>query len=423
MHAVSLQSVLAESPAVLVPRAPRPLGAPRILITDGDERTALAATRSLIASGHTVFVVGKVPRTLAGVSRGAIRVVITADPLLDPAGYAEGIVRCAVQNRVNVLLPISDASLEALLERRDSLPAGLMLPFPALSSYCAASDKIRMIDCARDAGLAVPESALFTSPDDAERPVAPSMFPAVVKPHRSVVTTADGRRRKCYVEFVANANELRAALLALPPQAFPVLVQRRIRGPGEGMFALRWDGKIIATFAHRRIREKPPAGGVSVYRESIALDPALEAAGVGMLEALDWQGVAMIECKLDLDTGRHVLMEVNGRLWGSLQLAIDAGVDFPSLLVACAAGDEMLPQADYRIGVCSRWFWGDVDHLYARLTTRAAALHLEGEFPSRLAAIRDFLAVRPGTDRGEIWRLRDAAPALLELRRRVFGGR
>src|SRR5258708_3829116 len=93
-----------------------------------------------------------------------------------------------------------------------------------------------------------------------------AFFPAVVKPHRSVVTV--GRtRRKLVVTPVADAAACRGALAGLPPAAFPVLLQRWVDGVGEGFFGLRWGGRTVATFAHRRLREKPPSGGVSVYRE------------------------------------------------------------------------------------------------------------------------------------------------------------
>lgn len=46
-------------------------------------------------------------------------------------------------------------------------------------------------------------------------------------------------------------------------------MQERIKGPGIGMFLLMKDGNVLARFAHRRIREKPPSGGVSVLCESI----------------------------------------------------------------------------------------------------------------------------------------------------------
>jgi len=143
-----------------------------------------------------------------------------------------------------------------------------------------------------------------------------------------------------------------------------------------------------------------------VYRESIPLDDALVGPGLRLLDALDWQGVAMVECKRDLITGRHVIMEVNGRFWGSLQLAIDAGVDFPALLVRCVAGERVPECRAYRVGVRSRWFWGDVDHLYLRLRGAQSG--------SRFQALRDFFRVHPGRDRSEVWRWRDPAPFAVE---------
>ena len=188
-------------------------------------------------------------------------------------------------------------------------------------------------------------------------------------------------KQKIGVSFVRDRAECDEALAALPPTAYPVLLQSRVRGPGEGLFALRWNGRVIAQFAHRRLREKPPAGGVSVYRESIAIDPALAAAGRRLLDSLNWQGVAMIECKRDVESGDPVFMELNGRIWGSLQLAIDAGIDFPALLAACALGASVPPTNGYRLGVRSRWFWGDVDHVYLRFTKSARELHLEPHSP------------------------------------------
>jgi predicted ATP-grasp superfamily ATP-dependent carboligase len=379
-----------------------------ILITDGNERSALAAARSLVAAGHDVHVASGQRWSLAGASRGARSCRVTADPLGDPRAYAGEIGRLSATLGHELVLPVTDASVEALLEHRDLLPPRVVLPLPDLATFRRASDKAAMLEAAGAAGFAVPETVVLGSQRDF-RPPPQEFFPAVLKPHRSLIPTDAGGRRKLSVEFVADAASCRAALANLPDAAFPVLLQRRVRGPGEGLFALRWDGRMVATFAHRRLREKPPAGGVSVYRESIAPPPELVAAGTQLLGGLAWQGVAMVECKRDLATGRHVVMEVNGRLWGSLQLAIDAGVDFPSLLVRCASGERVPIVTGYRAGVRSRWFWGDVDHLYLRLRNGDGASSDEG----RLAAIRDFLRFHPG-DREEIWRWRDPAPFLLE---------
>jgi predicted ATP-grasp superfamily ATP-dependent carboligase len=146
-----------------------------------------------------------------------------------------------------------------------------------------------------------------------------------------------------------------------------------------------------------------------VYRESIPLDMEVLDAGRRLLDDLDWRGVAMVEYKRDAVSGRPVFMEVNGRFWGSLQLAIDAGVDFPALLASWVADSPAPRQAGYRCGVRLRWWWGDVDHLYQRLRDGTT-------WRARLAAVRTFLDWKSGPRRDleEVWRLRDPWPFLLE---------
>jgi predicted ATP-grasp superfamily ATP-dependent carboligase len=174
---------------------------------------------------------------------------------------------------------------------------------------------------------------------------------------------------------------------------------------------LLWDDTVQAKFAHRRLTEKPASGGVSVYREAIAVDEALCERSRQLLERFGWRGVAMIEYKVDAATGQPYLMEVNGRFWGSLQLAIDAGVDFPHLLVACALGDRMQPTPSYRVGVRSRWWWGQVDHIVGRLRASPRTGPLPAEIPSIRSAYSDlFLAPFRRSDYEEVLRWTDPKP-------------
>jgi predicted ATP-grasp superfamily ATP-dependent carboligase len=393
----------------------------RVLISDGAERASLAAARSLVALGCEVHVSSPNRLSLAGVSRGVHPAVMEGDPLRAPAEYAAELGELARRRDLHMILPVTDASVEAALEFRSAIPDGVVLPMPGLQAYRRASDKHQMLACALAAGLDIPETVVLVSRADCAAVPGPAFFPAFVKPHRSVVS-GDGpalTRHKLGVVQVHSVTECVTVLASLPDAAFPVLLQRRVSGPGEGWFALRWNGRYVAEFAHRRLREKPPGGGVSVYRESIEVPPALGEAGRKLLDRLDWQGVAMIECKLDQATGRHVFMEINGRLWGSLQLAIDAGVDFPALLMGCALGEEVTPVRTFRTGVRSSWFWGEVDHLYLRLKRGPGAPHSENGELGRLRALRDFLTTGLGQDREEIWRLLDPGPFLLETAGRL----
>src|ERR1700752_1839533 len=290
-------------------------GSIHVVTTDGNERVALAAARSLVRAGHTVCVTAPTRLSLAGVSRGVESHLLVTDPLIHPAAYAAELGRLLRSQDESVLLPVTDASVEAVLEHRTALPLGVVLPFPDLETYRAASDKAHIVKLAEDCGFAVPETRVVATREERNVALPDAFFPAVVKPHRSVVGVA-GARRKVPVTPVADAMACRRALEQLPPGAFPVLLQRRVAGAGEGFFALRWRGRTVAMFAHRRLREKPPSGGVSVYRESIPLDEQLAGPGMRLLDALNWQGVAMIECKRDAKTGAYVVMEINGRFWG-----------------------------------------------------------------------------------------------------------
>jgi len=194
-------------------------------------------------------------------------------------------------------------------------------------------------------------------------------------------------------------------------------------GPGTGVFLLCDRGRLLTAFAHRRLREKPPSGGVSVLSESVPLDRYLRDEAMSLLGPLGWHGVAMVEYKQDSRTGRHMLMEVNGRFWGSLQLAVDAGIDFPYLCYQLAIGQPVALPSAYRVGVKSRWLLGDLDHLLIRL--RGRRRELSTAEPSRLRALIEFLR-RPTRGSQDVFRRDDPRPMFHELRQYVrtqFGPR
>jgi predicted ATP-grasp superfamily ATP-dependent carboligase len=384
-----------------------------VLVTDGEERSALACVRSLGAAGHRVVVIASTSRSLAGSSRYANISLSAPSPLADPSNFAAAVVDAVRENGIDCVFPISEASLLAVLPLRPQLP-NVLIPFPGLDQFATISDKARLLEKAAELGIAVPAQRSVGSRADVDAmDIGDVHFPVVLKPARSVVNVG-AERIKVGVRHAADGEALRRQLLAYPEGAYPVLVQQRIVGPGIGNFLLLWDGRVIAEFSHRRIREKPPAGGVSVYRESIATDHSVAERSRRLLEAFDWRGVAMVEYKQDSATGTLYLMEINGRFWGSLQLAIDAGVDFPVLLLKAATGQPQAGPLPYQTGIRSRWWWGDVDQLIARFRRSATDLALPPDDRGRGHAMLDFAKVWRRGDRNEVFRFGDPRPLLTE---------
>jgi len=143
----------------------------------------------------------------------------------------------------------------------------------------------------------------------------------------------------------------------------PLLIQERVPGSGVayGVSALfDHDSELCVQHTHRRLHQYPLSGGPSTLRESCRR-PDLESASIALLRELDWVGVAMVEWKQDPRTQEFVLMEINGRFWGSLELAIRAGADFPVEYVKSAMGIPLASAKISREGVrCRWWIPGDV---------------------------------------------------------------
>lgn len=380
-----------------------------VIVTDGEQRAALAVVRSLGAQ-YRCIVAASSGASIAGASRFCDRSVTVPDALERPDEFAAAIIAIAADERASLVLPISEQSVLAILPVRSRLlPA--VIPFPDFEAFNSLTDKRRLLEEASKLGIAIPAQVVVPNVTSlASIDFDALHYPIVMKPGRSVGGHASSRA-KLSVLYAASADELRRKIRLQPAAAFPLLLQQRIVGPGTGIFLLLWDGEQRAQFAHRRLCEKPPSGGVSVYRESIALDEELLERSRALLDRFGWRGVAMVEYKRDSATGQPYLMEVNGRFWGSLQLAIDAGVDFPRLLAASALGERVQPQTSYRIGVRSRWWWGQVDHLASRVRRRATAPPLPPGTVSVARAVGDLLfgPFRPGDYEEVLW-LNDPRP-------------
>ena len=73
----------------------------------------------------------------------------------------------------------------------------------------------------------------------------------------------------------------------------------------------------------------------------------------------------MCEFKVCLKTQRFWFIEVNPRIWGSIPLAIDAGVEFPYLAFLCAdkspeEARRYFERSSLRINHKSRWMLGEL---------------------------------------------------------------
>jgi predicted ATP-grasp superfamily ATP-dependent carboligase len=391
-----------------------------VLVTDGDERAALAVTRALGARGIEVMVGAEQKKSLAAASKYCAKSFAYPSPYRDPRGFLDCLLGAVTSRKVDALFPISDIAMHVIGPRKGDFERHTHMPIPDYKIFEETSDKYRLMKSALELSVAIPDTIFVSGGDIHEISDQIGSFPVVVKPSCSLVQTETGWQ-KTSVHYAYHADEVRNLYRQHEYLRRPSLIQQRVLGEGQGIFALMNDGKPLALFAHRRIREKPPSGGVSVLRESIPLDKALVEPALRLLQHVRWHGVAMVEFKIDHASKVPVLMEVNGRFWGSLQLSIDAGMNFPWLLFQMATGRiASLPESRYQNGIKSRWLLGDLDHLLMRLLKTEEILNLPPGYSSRWKCAGDFLREFKGT-RNEIERLQDPAPWCYEWKKYAKG--
>ncbi len=305
-----------------------------MLVLDADMTPSLAVARSLHRHGVKVTLTcadNLTERPVAAWSRACRRLLRHPDPLREAGAFVDWVARRLKKDGFDLVIPVTERSLIPLSRRRDTISDADRLALPPAKALEQVIDKDRTLVLADRLGVPFPARHRIADTNELAALADSTTFPVVLKPESSIAGNAMLGLRQLSVDYAFDADELRrkgADLLARTP----FLAQEYVRGTGVGIELIAEHGEIRLAFQHRRIHELPLSGGGSSYRESVPVDPALLDAASRLIHALNWHGVAMVEFKQDPATGRFWLMEINGRLWGSLPLSVAAGADFPWLL-------------------------------------------------------------------------------------------
>lgn len=389
----------------------------KIIVTDGENRSALAVTRSLGKIGYRVLVTGKSISTLASSSRFCWQSTAVADPIEMYSKYREQICEIAHKQHIDVIIPVTETSIYQLNLIRSDLPKKSILACAPTSLMQAVSNKMDLFRLAEILDIPSPKTFYLKSAQDISNVIDEiNYFPVVIKPALSNIPYKNGFLSG-KISYAASNKDLEYLYIKSEALQYPSMIQERIIGPGTGLFTLFDTDRHLALFSHRRLREKPPSGGVSVVSESVPLDEEMVEHARRLLTAVGWRGVAMVEFKRDLRDGKAKLMEVNGRFWGTLQLAIICGIDFPVLLLDLLQNKK--PEKlinDYAVGHKMKWFLGTLDHLLIRLKNSDGELNLPPDAPSKWRCLLDFLKIKEKNTSFDVLNWHDLHPFLFEAR-------
>ncbi|WP_367154427.1 hypothetical protein [Methylomonas sp. HYX-M1] len=256
------------------------------------------------------------------------------------------------------IMAVSEDDIMFLQRNRDALQVQPIVPSEA--AFAAVVNKNVTLEAARQIGIDTPKTWRIKALADLEGLASELSYPLILKwdnPHAVKAKIHALNRQVDKFRYVYDPAELKQYLTEYDVIGEFPLIQEYCPGYGLGQMFLASAGRVILRFQHQRIAEWPPEGGVSVVCRSLGLDlhQELMAKSAQLLQTLDWTGPAMVEYRYDPIRQRAVLMEINGRFWGSLPLAYYAGVPFVSGWFLAATGGQQPEQPQYQANVQCRY--------------------------------------------------------------------
>lgn len=361
-----------------------------------DDRKTLCAVRSLGRAGFDVTIASDAFEGRSFHSRYGRSRVLIPRPEGDAGSFIEALREQIEREGYDVLLPTTDLTTIMLSRHAESLDDLAALPVPPRAASALCKDKMQLADFAVENGIEVPKTHCVLSEDLLRELSETRDYPMIFKPRKG--SGGVGTR------LVQDMGELLDAYRQLPGAGEDVfdftrpLVQEFVPGSVHEVNALFNRGEPRALLTQRRIL-KYPRFGAGIYNETTN-EPDLKEHAVMLLSALNWHGPAQVEFLRHEKTGKPFLLEVNGRFWGTMDLSVAAGMDFPVLACRMARDGDIPEQMEYRVGLRYRWPFP-----YAILHVR--------ETGRWLGAVRDFLLPHRAT-RSDL-SLSDPVPLIMEF--------
>lgn len=277
--------------------------------------------------------------------------------------------------RARIALCGTDAELWALSRWRERLPESARRILPPHDAVARVLDRGALHDLARSLHIPCLDLVRIDSAANLEprlRESARRGFPAHVSPIVAWEEREDGARGETERILVRNIAELRRLLYSREDFVTPgCVVEPRPRGTYLGYGVICDGGSPIVEIFRERLRERSALSGVSTLSRTVAPDPELRELGRKLLRALSWHGPAMVECLRTRD-GVLRLVSVVGRMWGSVQLGVNAGVDVPLICYRMAEGSPLPTTMRLaKPGHTLRWWVGDVEQAVQRVSGKS----------------------------------------------------
>lgn len=281
------------------------------MMLGGARRVSMAELlkRSGARKGYDVEIVSyelsaTVPIAIAGK-------VVTGLKWTDP-DVVNDIIRVAIENEVNIILPFVDGAIEIASACRSRLP-GVFIPVSDFKTASVMFDKVEAAKAFKEAGIPIPMTYSVISAE----------MPAIAKPRHGSASRG--------IKIFYNIDELMHL-----ENLSDYLIQEYIEKSEEYTVDcyVAQNGEILVTVPRKRLEVM----GGEVTRTITCRNDELIEMSRNVLAAFPLVGPVTLQFLHDLKYNRYLLMEINPRLGGGVVCSIYAGAPITDYILDEALG-------------------------------------------------------------------------------------
>lgn len=357
------------------------------LILDAYSPRTLGLVRSLGQRGIEFVLAGTDRHDMCLRSRYCREWFIYTSPHHSISGFVADLNEKANKYDFDLIVPTAEATILACRQKRSEFNKPVLISTDEVID--TVYNKRRILEMARESGINVPETVYVDSSNYEAKHLAVDRFPVAIKAESSDRICGD-RILNTGDSVYALDHETLLSSCRNRMEKSPLLVQEFIDGYGIGISGVFIEGEALVLFGHRRLRESTPTGGPAAYMESIRIPENLCQEAAQLMKRTGYSGPAMVEYKVDYESGKAYLMEINCRLWGSIMFPLSIGVDIPYIWWKSVNGMEVTEdETRYEPGRRGRYLLGDTKCLLQ--TLKGKPKEYPGAFPGRIEALASYL--------------------------------
>ena len=339
-----------------------------VLLTYGWVRSSYSALRNLSKHGLDVVASDSSSIGMSQFSRLSSGFKKYTSHYEDENKFISDILDICSSKEIKLILP-SHNETEIIARHRHKFSEDLVAMIPVETHCKMFNNKSDAYDYVSNIGIPVPARFKYSNPNEIFQLLkSQGVEKTVIK-----LLTGNSGKGVFYGKNAEHTQNVVKGLIEqyqLTPSRYPQ-VEEYVDGEGYGCSVLYNDGTFITHFTHRRLRDKIETGGTSTFRKSVTHE-GIETATKAIFDSLGWNGLAMCEFKVCPKTGRFWFIEVNPRMWGSISLAIQSGVQFPYLAWLCAtqgssAAINYHALCTVNLNWKARWLLGDIFIILGKL--------------------------------------------------------